>query len=88
MLSARLSTIQNHTYCFVVNVIENIMQKKEEKNNMNKKTINLIQFVVGIFLALVSAVLMFLRTLPLPARITIGIVGLGLIATSKFRLLK
>lgn len=55
---------------------------------MNKKTINLIQFVVGIFLALVSTILMFLRTLPLPARITIGIVGLGLIATSKFRLLK
>jgi hypothetical protein len=55
---------------------------------MNKKTINLIQFVVGIFLALAGAVLMFLGTLPLPARITIGIVGLGLIATSKFKLLK
>jgi hypothetical protein len=55
---------------------------------MNKKTINPIQFIVGIILALTSAVLMFFGILPLPARITIGIIGIGLIATSKFRLLK
>jgi hypothetical protein len=55
---------------------------------MNKKTINLFQFIAGIFLALTGAVLMFLGILPIPARITIGVVGLALIATSKFRLLK
>ncbi len=55
---------------------------------MNKKTIHLIQFIVGIILALTSGVFMFFGILPLPARITIGIVGIGLIATSKFRLLK
>jgi len=37
---------------------------------------------------LTGAVLMFLGILPLSARIIIGIVGLALIATSKFRLLK
>jgi len=31
---------------------------------------------------------MFLGILQLPARITIGIIGIALIATSKFRLLK
>jgi len=55
---------------------------------MDKKTINLIQFTTGIILALTGAVLMFFGILPLPTRITIGIIGLGLIATSKFRLLK
>ena len=55
---------------------------------MNKKTINLIQFVVGIFLALTGAVLMFLGVLPLSARIIIVIVGIALIATSNIRLLK
>jgi hypothetical protein len=55
---------------------------------MNQKTINLIQFVVGLFLALTGAVLMFLGILPLSARIIIGIVGIALISTSNFRLLK
>jgi hypothetical protein len=55
---------------------------------MGKKTLNIIQFIVGIVLALTSAVLMFFGVLPLPARITIGIIGIGLIATSKFKLLK
>ena len=55
---------------------------------MDKKTINLIQFIVGIILALIGAILMFLGIIPLSARITIGIIGLGLIATSKYRLLK
>lgn len=55
---------------------------------MNKKTISLVMFIAGIVLALTGAVLMFLDTLPLPARITIGIIGIGLIATSKFKLLK
>jgi hypothetical protein len=55
---------------------------------MDKKTIHLIQFIVGIILALTSAILMFLGILPISARITILIVGLALIATSKFKLLK
>ena len=55
---------------------------------MDKKTMNLIQFIAGIILALTGAILMFFGILPVSARITIGIVGLALIATSKFRLLK
>jgi hypothetical protein len=55
---------------------------------MAKKTTNLIQFIVGIILALTSGALMFFGILPVSARITIGIVGLALIATSKVRLLK
>ena len=55
---------------------------------MDKKTLNLIQFIVGIILALTGSILMFLGILPISARITICVVGLILIATSKFRLLK
>ncbi len=55
---------------------------------MNKKTLNVIQFTIGFALALTSGVLMFLGVLPTSARVTIGIIGLLLIATSKFRLLK
>jgi len=54
---------------------------------MDKK-ISKIQFIIGIVFALTSAILMFLDVLPLSARITIGIVGIALIATSRFRLLK
>ena len=55
---------------------------------MEKKSLNLIQFIVGIILALTWAILMFLGILPISARTTIGIVGILLIATSKFKLLK
>lgn len=55
---------------------------------MDKKSINLIMFIAGIILALTGAGLMFLNLLPLPTRITIGIIGISLIATSKIRLLK
>jgi hypothetical protein len=55
---------------------------------MDKKTTNLIQFIVGIILALIGATFMFLGILPVSARITIGIVGIALIATSNVRLLK
>ena len=55
---------------------------------MDKKTLNLVQFVSGIVLALTSAILMFLGIFHLSARIAIGIMGLALIAASKFRLLK
>jgi len=55
---------------------------------MDKKTINLIQFIVGIVLALTGAVLMFFDIFHLSTRIIIGVIGIILIATSKFRLLK
>jgi len=48
----------------------------------------LIQFIIGIILALTSAVLMFLGIYPVSVRIIIGIIGIALIATSKVRLLK
>ncbi|MBN1133895.1 MAG: hypothetical protein JXA38_03045 [Methanosarcinaceae archaeon] len=53
-----------------------------------KKKINKVQFIIGIILALIGAIFMVFDVLPLPARITIGIVGLILIATSPFKLLK
>jgi hypothetical protein len=55
---------------------------------MNKKTISLVQFIVGIIFALSGAVMMFFDILPLPVRITVGIIGIALIATSKVRLMK
>ena len=55
---------------------------------MEKKSLNLVQFIAGIILALTWGILMFLGILPISARITIGIVGITLIATSKFKLLK
>lgn len=51
--------------------------------NMKKRTLSYIQFVIGIIMALVGAALMFFDLLPVGARITIGIVGLLLIATSR-----
>jgi len=49
---------------------------------VNRKQGFLLRFVLGVSLALMGAFLMFFGILPLPARITIGIVGLALIATS------
>ena len=57
-------------------------------DKMSKKTLNLIQFIAGIILALTGATLMFFEIFPTSVRITILTVGLALIATSKFRLLK
>jgi hypothetical protein len=54
---------------------------------MDKEAISIIQFVAGVILALTDAVLMFLGILPLPIRIIIGIIGIALIATSRFKLL-
>ena len=55
---------------------------------MNKKSTKLVLFIAGIILALTGAALMFLGILPLSARITIGIMGIALIAVSGFRLMK
>ena len=54
---------------------------------MEKKSLDLIQFIVGFILALTGGILMFLGILPISI-ITTGIVGITLIATSKFKLLK
>ena len=53
-----------------------------------KNKINKIQVIIGLSLALTGAILMIFDILPLAARITIGIIGLALIATSPFKLLK
>lgn len=49
---------------------------------MNQKQLFTVLFIIGILLALTGATLMFFGIGPLPLRITIGIVGIGLIATS------
>ncbi|MBT8271429.1 MAG: hypothetical protein KJO25_05235 [Bacteroidia bacterium] len=46
-----------------------------------------LQFILGLILALGAGVSMYFGTFPLAARITVGIIGIFLIATSKYRLL-
>jgi len=52
------------------------------------RTISLILFITGLATALTSATLLFLGLIPSSASVIIGIVGIGLIASSNFRLLK
>jgi len=52
---------------------------------MNKQK---IQFWIGLIVVLFGAALMFFGIWPTGTRVTIGIVGLLLIATSKYKLLK
>ena len=52
------------------------------------RTISLILFIAGLTLALTSATLLFLGLIPSSASVVIGIVGIGLIASSNFRLLR
>ncbi|MBT8287143.1 MAG: hypothetical protein HKN00_06720 [Flavobacteriaceae bacterium] len=54
---------------------------------MKNKTGIPLQFIFGLILALGAGVSMYFDTYPLGARITVGIIGLLLIATSKYRLL-
>lgn len=49
---------------------------------MNKNKILILQFSLGIILALAGAILMFFGIGPLPLRIIFGIVGITLIAKS------
>jgi len=42
----------------------------------------LLRFIPGVVLCLIAVFLMFLGILPLPARITILIIGIALVATS------
>ncbi|MDD5331879.1 MAG: hypothetical protein PHE43_03620 [Candidatus Nanoarchaeia archaeon] len=57
---------------------------------MDKKTFSLIRFIGGIIFCLSSAILIFLgnEDIPVPVKISLLIVGMALIATSKYRLLK
>jgi hypothetical protein len=55
---------------------------------MDKRTISLILFIVGLILALTAGVLLFLGILPSSVSAIIGIIGIGLIAISHPRLLK
>ena len=52
------------------------------------KTISIILFIVGLIVALTAGVLLFLGLLSSSVSAIIGIVGIGLIATSNFRLLQ
>jgi len=54
---------------------------------MDKK-LNIFLYVIGIILALIAVAFMIFNILPLSARITILIVGIALIATSPFKLLR
>ncbi len=54
---------------------------------MNNKRPNKYRFILGLLLAIIGAILMYFGILPISARITIGIVGIALIATSNYRLL-
>jgi hypothetical protein len=52
------------------------------------RKISIILFVLGIILCLTSATLLFFGLIPSSTSIVIGIIGIGLIASSNFRLLK
>ena len=53
-----------------------------------RRTISIILFIVGLIMALTSATLLFLGVISSSISAIIGIVGIGLIALSNFRLLK
>ena len=49
---------------------------------MKQKQVSIVLFIIGILLALISAILIFFGIAPLPLGITVLIVGIGLIATA------
>jgi len=57
---------------------------------MDKKTFRLIRFISGIIFCLSSSILMFSgnQDIPVAVKISLLVVGIALIATSKVRLLK
>ena len=61
--------------------------KQHHKIDKRRK-ISIILFVVGLIIALTSATLLFLGVISSSISAIIGIVGIGLIALSNFRLLK
>lgn len=52
------------------------------------RTVSVIMFIAGLAIALTSATLLFFGILPSSTSAVIGIVGIGLLAASNFRLLK
>ena len=61
----------------------------KEDGNMDKgRKISIILFLIGLLIALTSGTLLFLGIIPSGWSAVIGIVGIGLIASSNFRLLK
>jgi hypothetical protein len=54
----------------------------------NGRIICIILFIAGLIISLTSATLLFLGILPSSTSVVIGIVGIGLIASSNFRLLE
>ena len=56
---------------------------------MDKKTFSLIRFISGIIFCLSSVILMFLgdQDIPVSIKISLLVVGIALIATSKYKLL-
>jgi hypothetical protein len=52
------------------------------------RKISLVLFVAGIIIALTAGALLFLGILPSSVSAIIGIIGIGIMATSNFRLLK
>jgi phosphate/sulfate permease len=63
-------------------------QDRKKVNTMNERTISIILFIAGLITALTSATLLFFGILPSSTSAIIGIIGIGLLATSNFRLLK
>ena len=55
---------------------------------MDRKKLSMIQFFLGLGLAVAAGILMFVDVLPLTARIVMGVTGVALIASSKFGILK
>ncbi len=52
------------------------------------RKISIALFIAGLIISLTSATLLFLGIIPSGWSAVIGIIGIGLIATSNFRLLK
>ena len=58
-------------------------------NCMDKgRKISIIMFILGLIIALTSATLLFFGVISSGVSVVIGIIGIGLIASSNFRLLK
>jgi len=65
------------------------MKYNKKPNKINKgRTISIILFIVGLVMALTSATLLFFGVISSSISAIIGIIGIGLIASSNFRLLK
>lgn len=55
---------------------------------MDPRKISMIQFFLGLALALTAGVFMFLDILPMTGRIVMGLTGIALIASARFGILK